>query len=127
MVALVINQHYHFSVHANAVLGVKYRNARLVSLLDYHTALKFANVVLLHKQVYPYLPSETLADQTKYTYYLFKVDGRDVVLADVWIRHETVVLSDGVTRNISLQGVSAAEMEIITEQLRLLGINFTMN
>ncbi len=60
MSSMSINKHYNFSVYANSILGTSYTNTKLVSILDYHTALKFANVELLHRQVFPYLPPNTL-------------------------------------------------------------------
>lgn len=124
MLPLSINNHYDFSMHANAVLGANHTDARLVSILDYHTALKFDNVVLLHRQVLPFLPGGTLDDLTRYTYYLFKVGGKDVVLADVWIIPESIVLSNGTTHTLKLLNVSSGELAVVRDQLRLLGISF---
>lgn len=124
MVTLSINNHYDFSVYANAVLGASYENARVVSILDYHTALKFDNIVLLHRQVYPYLPSGTSEDLTRYTYYLLRVGDKDVVLADVWIVANSVVQSSGTSYTVKLMNVSSGQMAIVRDQLKLLGISF---
>lgn len=127
MSALMINNHYDFSVYANSILGASYTNARLVSILDYHTAMKFENVVLLHRQIYPYLPAGTSEDQTCYTYYLFKVNGRDVVLADVWIVTGSIVSSSGSSYTLKLMNVSSGQLAIVRDQLRLMGISFLVD
>lgn len=127
MSALLINNHYDFSVYANSILGASYTNARLVSILDYHTAMKFENVVLLHRQIYPYLPAGTSEDQTRYTYYLFKVNGRDVVLADVWIVTGSIVSSSGSSYTLKLMNVSSGQLAIVRDQLRLMGISFLVD
>lgn len=127
MSSLNINSHYDFSVYANSVLGVSYQNARLVSILDYHTALKFDNIVLLHRQVYPYLPEGTLEDLTRYTYYLFKVGDKSVVLADVWVVADSVELSSGVNHTVTLMNVTSGQLSIIRDQLRLLGVSFSID
>jgi hypothetical protein len=59
MPSLSLNKHYNFSLYDNSVLGKTYKNAKLKSILDYYTALKFSDVELLNKQIYPYLPSGT--------------------------------------------------------------------
>jgi hypothetical protein len=127
MTDFLINHHYNFTVHAAPVLGASFRNARLVSVLDYQTALKFGNVVLLHRQVYPYLPSGTSEQLTRYTYYLFKVGDRDVVLADVWIIASSVELSQGSEFTLTLRNVSSLQLSLVQEQLKLLGIVHTLH
>lgn len=124
MSTLIINNHYNFSVYANSILGTSYRNARLVSIMDYNTALKFDNIVLQHNRVYPYLPANTLEDATKYTYYKFRVGNRDVVLADVWIEESSIELSTGTDFNVKLINVSSSQLGTVRDQLRLLGISF---
>lgn len=126
MLNATINNHYDFLVYANSILGVSYQNARLVSILDYQTALKFENVVLMNRQVFPYLPEGTLEDLTRYTYYLFKVGETSVILADVWIVADSLVLSTGSSHTLTLMNVSTGQLSIVRNQLRLLGISFTV-
>jgi len=124
MSTLTINKYYNFSVYANSILGTTYNNAKLISILDYHTALKFGNIELIHKQVLPYLPTGTPTDNTKYTYYLFTYKGKSVVLADVWILDSSVVETLGLNYTIRLNNISNSQYIIIKNQLRLLGISF---
>lgn len=127
MTTLTINNHYNFSVYANSILGTSYKNARLVSILDYNTAMKFANIVLQHNRVYPYLPANTLEDSTKYTYYLFQVGDKTVVLADVWIVNDSIEMSTGTDYTIKLINISSSRLAVVRDQLRLLGISFTIS
>lgn len=126
MLTPTINNHYDFLVYANSILGASFQNARLVSILDYQTALKFDNVVLMHRQVFPYLPEGTLEDLTRYSYYLFKVGEHSVLLADVWIVSQSLTLSTGSSHSLTLLNVSANQLSIVRDQLRLLGISFTV-
>lgn len=121
---LSINKYYNFSVYANSVLGSSYKNAKLVSILDYHTALKFANIELLQRQIYPYLPPGTLADHTKYSYYLFKYNDKDVVLADVWIEQASIEETAGLNYTLKLNNITSPTLATIRDQLRLLGVSF---
>ena len=127
MTSLVINHHYNFSVYANTILGTNYRNARLVSTLDYRRALKYDNIVLQLSRIFPYLPPGTLEDNTKYTYYLFEVNGKEKVLADVWIDQTSIELSTGVDHTLKLINVTSAQLAMVRDQLRLLGITFTVS
>lgn len=127
MTTLTINNHYNFSVYANSILGTTYRNARLVSILDYKTALKFSNIVLQHNRVYPYLPTNTLEDATKYTYYKFQVGDKEIVLADVWIIDSSIEMSTGTDHTLKLINVSSGQLSTVRDQLRLLGISFTIS
>lgn len=124
MTVLSINKHYNFSVYANSVLGTSYKNTKLTSILDYNTALKFANIELLHRQVYPYLPPNTPSDLTKYTYYLFTYNNKPIVLADVWILQNTIEETEGLNYDLKLRNITSAQLAVIRDQLRLLGISF---
>lgn len=126
MITPTINNHYDFLVYANSILGASFQNARLVSILDYQTALKFDNVVLMHRQVFPYLPEGTLEDLTRYSYYLFKVGEKSVLLADAWIVSQSLALSTGSSHTLTLLNVSANQLSIVRDQLRLLGISFSV-
>lgn len=124
---LSINSYYNFSVYANSVLGAEYRNVKLVSVMNYQTAVKFSNVTLTHKQVYPYLPEGTPQDLTKYTYYLFKNKEVDLVLADVWIVESSIEIAQGMNYYLELKNISSSKMAMVRDQLKLLGITFTVN
>lgn len=124
MLSLTINKYYNFSLYHNSVLGVSYTNAKLISILDYNTALKFSNVELLHKQIYPYLPPNTLRDHTKYTYYLFNYNNKNIVIADVWIVASSIEETTGLSYTIRLNNITSSQLSIVRDQLRLLGISF---
>lgn len=124
MTTLTINKHYNFSVYANSILGTAYKNTKLVSILDYTTALKFGNIELLHRQIYPYLPPNTLADHTKYTYFLFQYNGKTIVIADVWILQNSIEETEGLNYTLKLNNITSTQLTIIRDQLRLLGIAF---
>lgn len=127
MIPLSINNHYDFSVYANSILGAGFESARLVSILDYQTALRFENIVLMHRQVYPYLPSGTDEDLTHYTFYLFRINGKDRVLADVWLVPESITQSSGTSYTLKLLNISSGRLAVVRDQLKLLGISFTID
>lgn len=121
---LSTNKYYNFSVYANSVLGTVYRNAKLVSTLDYRKAMKEANIELLQRQIYPYLPPGTPSDHTKYTYYVFEYNGKEVTLADVWIEQASIEETEGLNYTLKLNNISSSQLATVRDQLRLLGISF---
>lgn len=124
MPTLGLNKHYNFSLYPNSVLGTVYQNAKLVSILDYNIALKFSNIELLHKQIFPYLPPGSNPNHLEYTYYLFKYNDKDIVIADAWIIESSIIEKDGLNYTIRLNNISSAQYNAIRDQLRLLGISF---
>ena len=127
MTTLQINKHYSFSVYANSILGTNYRDAKLLAIFDYKTALRFENIDLLNKQVYPYLPPNTLIDHTKYTYYLLDLKDKTVVIADTWIKQNSVEETSGQTYTVKLNNVTTHQLNIIRDQLRLIGVSFDIS
>jgi len=121
---LTLNRHFSFSLYPNSILGTVYQNTKLVSILDYNTALKFSNIELLQKQIYPYLPPGTSPDHLNYTYYLFRHKDKDIVIADVWIITASIQESSGVNYTIRLNDISSPQFNAVRDQLRLLGISF---
>ena len=124
MPTLGLNKHYNFSLYPNSVLGTVYQNAKLVSILDYNIALKFSNIELLHKQIFPYLPPGSNPNHLEYTYYLFKHNDKNIVIADAWIIESSIIEKDGLNYTLRLNNISSAQYNAIRDQLRLLGISF---
>lgn len=127
MPALTLNKYYNLSLYQNPVLGTTFKNLKLVSILDYNTALKFSNIELLHRQIYPYLPPGTNSDQTTYTYYLFSYKDVDITIADVWIIPDSIEETSGLNYTIRLNNVTSSQLSVVRDQLRLLGIEFTVD
>lgn len=125
MQTLNVGFHYNFSVYANSILGTTYKNVQLVSILDYYTALRFGNIPLQHRQIYPKLPEGTPSDATKYIYYLFRsITGKETVIASVWIIDETIEQTQGYDQGLILRDVTSSQLAIVRDQLRLLGISY---
>lgn len=124
MSVLTINNHYNFSLFANSVLGSSYKGVRLSSILDYTVAVKFGNIDLLHRQIYPYLPPGTPKDHTKYTYLLFQNGDKQLVIAEEWIIPSSIEQTVGRDYTITLRNTTVDKVAIIRDQLRLLGVTF---
>lgn len=121
-----INHYYNFSLHTNPVLGTAFRNCLLVSIMSYQTALTYENIDGLQSQMKGYLPPGTLLDHTKYTYYLFKYRGENLVIADKWIMPESIETAEGLDYTIRIQDATSRQIDLVRDQLSLLGIRFVI-
>lgn len=121
-----INEHYSFSTYTNPIIATAYKAAKLASILDYKTAVKFGNIDLIQKQIFPYLPPGTPKNHNNYTYLLFDVNGKTVVIAEEWIIPNSVTQSEGKSYTLTLNNITSTQMAIVRDQLRLLGISYTI-
>lgn len=121
-----INNLYDLSAFAAPVLGSTFKALKLIGILNYDSAIKLDNIESKQKQIYPYLPDGTPRDHKKYTYYHFQKAGRDIVLADYWIVPNSIKEVEGETYVITVRNVSANEIGIIRDQMRLLNFDFTI-
>lgn len=119
-----IGSYYNLTPYHPGILGGSYSNLMLKSILDYETALKFADILGIHRQIFPYLPEGTPADYTRYTYYLFKKGDKNLVIAHEWIVPSSLVETTGVSYTLRLNNISPEKYTVVRDQLRLLGISF---
>ncbi len=124
MSILSINKNYNLALYANPVMSSSYHNTKLLAILDYNNAIKHANIDLIQKQLYGYLPPGTSPKLADYTFYLFKYKDRDIVIADAWIIPGSVEVTTGINCTIRLDDVTMPQIAAVRDQLCLLGIRF---
>lgn len=133
MAALTPNGLYTFSTIAPSVLGSTFTNVRLMESMGYSSALRYANIELLQRQILPYLLPGTPLDLKRYEFHRFHV-GTDannkpiyVVVADHWVTTDGFVLTSSVDAVIRIFNIDPVEsVQMVREQLRLLGFTFTI-
>jgi len=117
-----INKRYNFSCHASAILGASYSNVKVISILDYKSALKLRELNSIQRQVYPSLPIGTPSDQRSYTYYVFELDnGKTIVLAYNWIIEASIVMVQSLDMIVKVFNITDSDVELVRGQLRRLG------
>lgn len=129
-----IGRLYNLNTYAPSVIGTNFRKIKLVAILDYKKAIKEANIDLLARRVFPYLPAEnqTPSDHTQHTYYLFQdilSDLRPIVLARPWIVTSTDNEVEQVTSlraTININNTSDSKLLAIKRQLILLDADFEL-
>ena len=127
MSTLTINKLYSFSTLAPSILGAFF-NVRLVAIMDYNLAIQQKNVELLHRQIAPFLLSGSPTDVKKFTFYKFQINVTDfVVVCDHWVTQDGFTASTSVDVVVRIFNANEEEdVDIIREQLRLLGYTFTI-
>jgi hypothetical protein len=109
---------YNFNTLAPAILGATFNNAKLLSIMDFNTAMKFTNIAQQAQIVYPVLPAGTPTDPSSYVYLLFQTStGATVVLANVWINESTIVVSTTATITVVVTNVTTADVSVIRNML----------
>jgi hypothetical protein len=118
---------YNFTTYAPAILGGDFKQARVVALLDYDSALKYANVDLLQRQVFSKLPVGTVDAVSSYTFVLIeRSDGVRVVLAYPWIIPESVVEVKTVSITATIYNADDTDMARIRDVLNTMGYQFNL-
>lgn len=116
---------YNFSTYSPTSLGAAFRRCKVVGILDYDTALKYSNVDMLQRQVYPDLPTGTPDKLTRYTYILFaKEDGTKFVLAYPWIIENSIVEVHAVNLSVTIYNTDDSDVAKIRDSLNIMGYNF---
>ncbi len=125
---MIISTVYTFNTNAPALLGVEIKNAKLLSILDYETAIIFEDITTKYRQVYPLLPNGTPDDPRSCLYYRFKSEaGEYIILADQWINMTTVEAISSVALQVTLTDVVVEDIKRIRDALNILGLrNFNI-
>lgn len=122
---LFLNNYYNINTYAPIIFGSNLKNLKLVSILDYNTAIKFSNIPMVQKQIEPYLPPNSPLNFNAYTYYKFiDSEKNEIIIADIWLIPDSIVLVTSISANILVTNITTGDIPIIRDQLRLLGYTF---
>lgn len=119
---LQLNKIYTFNTLAPAILGAQIKNAKLLGIVDYSTALNYDNVDLRFRQIYPVLPANTPNQPTLCTYYRFQSEsGEKIILADQWIDMNTVTVVEHVNLQVTFSNAKLEDVTTMRDALNALG------
>lgn len=115
---------YTFSTLAPTVLGAQFKNATVSGIVGYEVAKTFNNIDVIHRAVYPLLPSGTVDDATKFTYLILKTEsGGITAIAVEWIDESTIVSTKAVTITAVIKNASLSDVTAIRDSLKLMGFS----
>jgi hypothetical protein len=123
---LDIGKTYTFNTVAPSILGTSIKNAKLVAVLDYQTALSFDNIDLKYRSIYPLLPANTQDTPELNIYYRFQTEsGEKIIMADIWIQESTIETIEHVNFQILFTQASMKDIPRIKDALNAMGyLNF---
>lgn len=117
--ASLIGAVVNLETYAPEILGTGYRRVKIMSILDYQDALRYAKISTLHPAVLPQLPAGTPVDYTELSYLKLKLNNGDVTaLAIPWIPDDGIKEVDAYRRvRIVLDQVSVEEEDALRRLL----------
>lgn len=123
---LALKNSVSFSVWPTALLGTSFNNVKVVATMDAETVRAFADVVAIHKQVYPSLPQGTPEDIDDFSFVkIQKEDGSFQYLALPWIREDTITLELTRTLRLTIANVTPDDRPRIIAALSSNGFTAT--
>lgn len=109
---------YTFNTKAPGILQATVKNAKMKGEIDYDIAIKYENIDLMYRQIYPTLPAGTPDSPLTCVYYLFQSEsGKMIVLADQWIDEGTVDLIDGVNFTVTFNNAAFSDISRVRDIL----------
>lgn len=126
---LSIGNVYSFATYAPAMFSESFNRCRILAIMDYNTAKKYANIDLLQRSIYPELPDGTPDRTASYSYVLFKNldSGIQSVMAYPWIIESSI--TEILTSNLNITVYNASDLEAtrIRDVLNSMGYQFLIN
>jgi hypothetical protein len=128
MTVLSIGKYYNFNTMAPSILGASIKNAKLLAILDYSTAITYDNIDLRYRTIYPVLPNGTPDNPELSIYYRFLSEaGEKIILADIWIQESTVEIVEHIRFQVAFTEASLEDIKRVKDAINALGYtNFTI-
>lgn len=122
MANLEIGKVVSFSTLAAAHLGAIVKNAKLLSIMDYDTAMLYEAVNVKHRAILPVLPTGTPSDPAAAIYYRFLSEsGAKIVLSQYWINMATIELVNAISFRATVNNASFQDIGRVRDALAALG------
>lgn len=117
-----LKKSYNFNTLPVSLLGAVIKNAKLLGIMDYEMALKYDNIALKYRQIFPALPAGTPDQPEACTYYLFQSEsGEKVVFADQWIDMTTVQVVQHVNFQVTFTEANLEDISHVRDLLNAAG------
>lgn len=121
---MIVNKSYTIATIAPSVLGVSYKNLKLVKVLNFLDAVKEdTGIVNKNSLVFKSINQSPTPDPSLSAYYVFEDPlGNRVTLSEGWIDPSSIVEENLIERfRVDFFNVSAADSQKIQQYLRDLG------
>lgn len=105
---------YSFQVYPAAVLGTAlFQKVTVKSVMDYSTAMQFADIQAQHENVFAYLPEGTPDRPEDFDYLKIETAAGETVIGVPWIIPDTIELVSSMKIQAIIEDVSTADVERI--------------
>ena len=119
---LKIGKSYTFLTNAPSVLGAEVKNAKLLAIFDYSTAITYEGIDLKFRTIYPLLPAGTPDDPSSCIYYRFLSEsGEKIIVADQWIIESSVEVVEHITFKVTFEDASLSDISRVRDAVNALG------
>jgi hypothetical protein len=103
---------------ASAVLGTEVKNAKLIGILNYDSAMLYDNIFLKYRNIYPLLPNGTPNSPETSVYYLFESQSKEkFVMADVWIQEDSIQIVENISLRIIISNAQLSDIIVLRNML----------
>lgn len=117
-----LNKIYTFNTKAPGILGTSIKNAKMIGMVDYHTAMGFENIDLKFRQIYPVLPNGTPDTPESCVYYRFiSESGEKIIMADQWIDENSIEVIEHVSFQVKFVNVDLEDISRVRDTLNAMG------
>ena len=107
-----------FETYSQALIGEEFKRCKILGILDINSAMKENDVVAMAVAIYPSLPKGTPKDYRNYRYVKVRtVSGREMCVAQEWIKSPSVQIYEDVTAQFTVSGISANDVNTIVSIL----------
>lgn len=122
MLNFELGKSYTFNTKAPGILGTSIKNAKLIGIVDYDTAITYDNIDLKYRTIYPVLPAGTPDNPRSCIFYRFQSEsGERIILADQWIDGGSLEVIDHVNFTVTVTEASIQDMTRVRDALLALG------
>lgn len=114
---LQIGSSYNFTLYSPSILGNDYKNAKVLGLLDYDSAIIIQDIAPIHAAIYNQLPTGTPSNPKDLIYIKLQVSsGEKRVIAMDWIS-STPVLNNTADITVKIIGEDLSSIPLIRQLL----------
>lgn len=125
----LIGKIIQFETNAPAILGARYKDVKVLAILDASTATLFADVLARHIAVYPYLPTGVLDDYTRYNYVKLELSDKSILIMGIpWINESSIQVIVNTDIVVRLKGRNHDDVNLVRQALLANGFeDFTVD
>jgi len=123
---MTINKSYTITTIAPSILGVKFKNIKLVKILGFKDAVKEdTGITNTNSLVFKSINQTPIPDPSTAAYYIFESPlGEKITLSEIWIDQNSILEEDVISRfRIDFLNISVSDSLLIQQRVRDLGFS----